>query len=315
MSTDPLVQTFLDAVAGGGQSFLIALPVMAMLWAIGIAQTCRYYKTYPGDTLLLKYFVGICLILNTLIFAGFSRTTYFWAIYCRLPAHYLALPSIIKTPSLSMACYTTSVMTAVVQCFYALRVWVLSGRNIFIAFPLFFTILAAAATGIAVQVRLDIAGSLLEIYDHFSEILQTVSFICSSICDIMICSSLAFFLNRRKKEAVKSTQGAILQLVIYSVNIGLVTTLTTVLDLVTWKTIAQDKFVWIIFYIWLGGIYFNSLLVSLNARASIRSRLRGTIPTTTLPNSTIAFDMDGPLGVNNCDTMELTSFNRNRNNV
>ncbi|KIJ36232.1 glycosyltransferase family 8 protein [Sphaerobolus stellatus SS14] len=195
----------------GGQSVLIALPVLAVMWAIGVSQTHRYYKTYREDPMLLKYFI--------------------------------------------------------------------------------ITTLTSAITGVVVLVLLDVGGTILIVYDHFCRVAQTISFTCTVACDRIISLSLAFFLNRRKKETIKSTQNAVLEMMLYALNIGLVTFIFTLVDVVTWRTTSPERFTWVIFYSWTGGIYFNSVLVSLNARASIRSRLNAHIPTT-LGKSLLVFDID-----------------------
>ncbi|KIJ26159.1 hypothetical protein M422DRAFT_785304 [Sphaerobolus stellatus SS14] len=292
MSEPMLLKELLVSLTQGGQSALITLPVLAVMWAIGVSQTHRYYKTYREDPMLLKYFVGICLIMNTIICSGFCFGTYYWLIYCRLPSHYTALPAIIVTPGLAMACYGTVFLPVAVQSFYALRVWLLSGKNIYLALILIITTLTSAVTGVAVLVRLDVGGTIFIIYDRFCRVAQTVSFTCTVACDITISLSLAFFLNLRKKQTIKSTQSAVLQLMLYALNIGLVTSILTLVDVVTWRTTSPEKFTWVIFYSWTGGIYFNSVLVSLNARASIRSRLNAPI-TSTRGKSLLAFDIDG----------------------
>ncbi|KIJ26165.1 hypothetical protein M422DRAFT_272797 [Sphaerobolus stellatus SS14] len=311
MSELMLLEELLVSLTQGGQSVLIGIPVLAVMWAIGVSQTHRYYKTYREDPMLLKYFVGSCLIMSTIIFSGFCFAFYYWVIYCRLPSHYTALPAIIVTPGLALSCYTTVFLPVAVQSFYALRVWVLSGKNTYLALILIITTLTSAVTGVSaycfrliiqivtkhfatsiVLVRLDVGGSVIIIYDHFCRVVQTISFACSVACDITISLSLAFFLNRRKKEGIKSTQSAVLRLMLYALNIGLITSIFTLVNVVTWRTTSPERFTWVIFYSWTGGIYFNSVLVSLNARASIRSRLNAHIPTT-LGRSLLVFDIDG----------------------
>ncbi|KIJ33133.1 hypothetical protein M422DRAFT_783251, partial [Sphaerobolus stellatus SS14] len=256
MSTSVQLEGLLAALTEGGQPLIISLPIAATLWAISVAQTWRYYKTYPGDLPVLKYYIGVCLVLNTLIFAGSSWNAYYWLIHLRLPIHYSELGALEQMPGLQIANYGTSIMTAAVQCFYTARVWILSNRNVYLALFLLTMILGALSestgvnygvnyvfmsvlvSAIVVSVQLSISGLFFNIYDHSSEILQSATFICSLICDGTICFSLALFLNRRKKEAVKSTQSAIVQLILYAVNIGLVTSITTILNLVTWKTVA-----------------------------------------------------------------------------
>ncbi|KIJ33750.1 hypothetical protein M422DRAFT_264202 [Sphaerobolus stellatus SS14] len=92
------------------------------------------------------------------------------------------------------------------------------------------------------------------------------------------------------KDAFKSTQSVIIKLVLYSLNIGLVTTMGNIVTLVIWRRIPEEKYEWLIPYMWTPELYFNSLLVSLNARVSIRSGLQGN--RNTLLRSTHIFDID-----------------------
>ncbi|KIJ32254.1 hypothetical protein M422DRAFT_265906 [Sphaerobolus stellatus SS14] len=73
------------------------------------------------------------------------------------------------------------------------------------------------------------------------------------------------------------TQSGIQTLILYSINIGLVTTICAICTLIIWEISPPLRFLWTIFYDPMGSIYVNSLLLSLNARKRIRRRMQITI--------------------------------------
>ncbi|KIJ55029.1 hypothetical protein M422DRAFT_241109 [Sphaerobolus stellatus SS14] len=115
-------------------------------------------------------------------------------------------------------------------------------------------------------------GSLAAIYERDSRILQSIAFSCTALSDFIISTSLLYFL-RSKRTAFHDTRLAIARLILYSVNLGFLTTAFAVACLITWYTTSHSSFIFAIFFDFSGGVYVNSLLVSLNARRSIRRQM------------------------------------------
>ncbi|KIJ23557.1 hypothetical protein M422DRAFT_786140 [Sphaerobolus stellatus SS14] len=63
------------------------------------------------------------------------------------------------------------------------------------------------------------------------------------------------------------------KLVLYSLNVGLVTTAIAVLFLITWLVVSHELILWTAFYYPAGEIYVNSILVSLHTRDSLREQM------------------------------------------
>lgn len=81
------------------------------------------------------------------------------------------------------------------------------------------------------------------------------------LCDILISASLVHFL-RGRLHGFRSTRNAVNKLILYSVNIGIVTNVVALVNLVTWLAAPESNFLWAVFHFSLGKIYVNSMLVS-----------------------------------------------------
>jgi len=107
----------------------------------------------------------------------------------------------------------------------------------------------------------------------------------SLVCDLLISASLTYWLNRRTSRATRQTRAMIGKLILYSINIMVVTTILAAITVITYKVLPPTKFIWSIFFDNMGAIYVNSLLVSLNARGRLR---RDLDPSTTRARSNMS---------------------------
>ncbi|KAJ7823531.1 hypothetical protein B0H13DRAFT_2125199, partial [Mycena leptocephala] len=95
----------------------------------------------------------------------------------------------------------------------------------------------------------------------------------SMICDILITVSLVYCL-RGTSSSFKVTRKGVNTIMLYAINTGIGTNIVALVNLVTWLAIPDTNFTWAVFHLSLGKIYVNAMLVSLNARASIRRMIR-----------------------------------------
>ncbi|KIJ55069.1 hypothetical protein M422DRAFT_64191 [Sphaerobolus stellatus SS14] len=135
---------------------------------------------------------------------------------------------------------------------------------------------SVSGTGDIIYVKIN--GALSSIFVPLSRVSQTVAVVSRVLCDAVICVMLAYYLNRgrssvsRGVKRFRSTDQAFFRLIIFSINIGLVTMIFSLASMITWQTALPFTFLWVIFYGPISLIYFNSVLVSLNARKGLRQK-------------------------------------------
>ncbi|KAK0499274.1 hypothetical protein EDD18DRAFT_848518 [Armillaria luteobubalina] len=267
--------------------FLVAVTICAPLWAVTIAQASAYYRTYPKDRAFLKYLVGFCVILSTAQLATIAYMVYFWMIICRTPPNYAflgALKNLIVVPA-----YITYFLTTVVQCFYAMRVWFVSGKKVLLVVIIVILAITQLGGGFALVSYMVTIDSIIAVYSRFNHISGSIELGSSMLCDIIISTSLVIYLRESRTNVFRKTRHAVDRLVLYSVNIGLLTNIMAMANLVTWLAAPESDFTWAIFHFSLGKVYVNSMLVSLNARHKIRQELRAG----QYVSPTSMFDVDG----------------------
>ncbi|KIJ27256.1 hypothetical protein M422DRAFT_784976 [Sphaerobolus stellatus SS14] len=282
------VEELYPAFYQGGLAYLISLFLSAGLWGLSAAQTVTYYRTYPNDTNFLKYTVAVLRLVNTAHILALGVCHYIWLIPSRLPVNYFNILSSLKTIPVGFIHYLLIslcqwyLVVLIVEIlplicdasFYAMRVYIVSEKNIYLTSIIVFFTVSQLVTGYVSVVKLLIDGSLTVVYEKFVHIAITISIVTCIACDLMICLSLAYYLKKRSVDTFEQSRDMITKLIIYSINIGVVATAFTVAYFILWKAGSPSQFLWVIMYDPAASIYMNSLLVSLNARESMRKKLR-----------------------------------------
>lgn len=266
--------------------FLIAITICAPLWGVTIAQAAAYYRTYQRDNKYLKILVGVCVVLNTAQLATLSYTVYFWMIVCRNPANYEFL-GILGNALVVVPAYITYFLTTVVQCFYGMRVWFVSGKQIWLVCVIIALSITQFVGGFALVSYMTTVNNIIAVYSRFNHISGSIELGSSMLCDILISGSLWWYLRKGRGNVFSRTRNAIDTLILQAVNIGLLTNIVALANLVTWLAAPESDFTWAVFHFSLGKVYVNSMLVSLNAREKIQKNMHGA------HMATSTFDIDG----------------------
>ncbi|PPQ65128.1 hypothetical protein CVT24_003019 [Panaeolus cyanescens] len=254
--------------------FLIAITVCAPLWGVTISQAAAYYRTYKKDNIYLKTLVGVSVALNTAQMATLAYTVYFWIIVCREPANYAFL-GLLGNALVVVPAYITYFLTTLVQCFYAMRVWFVSGKKVWLVALIFGLSIIQLAGGFALVSYITTINNIIAVYSKFNRISGSIELGSSMLCDIIISASLWWYLGRARGKVFSRTRKAVDVLILQAVNIGILTkqvpiVIVALTNLVTWLVIPPTNFTWAVFHFSLGKIYVNSMLVSLNSREKIR---------------------------------------------
>jgi len=92
----------------------------------------------------------------------------------------------------------------------------------------------------------------------------------AAACDVLITVVLCVLLHRART-GIRSSDTVINILIAFTVQTGMLTSLCAIASLVT-ITALPNTFIYICFYFFMGRLYCNSLLATLNVRRSIRER-------------------------------------------
>ncbi|KAJ2924113.1 hypothetical protein H1R20_g12986, partial [Candolleomyces eurysporus] len=209
--------------------------LVALVWALELAHTiCSAAESYRGT---ITFYGNI---------AGYQRH-----------------------PLMGVATVLGSLITLIVQCFFALRVWK--------ALPNPFRYIGAACgvaaflrsiAGIFLGTRFMVAKSLTEYRLQWGWLIRTLLGSGAAI-DVIIAVSMLYFLLSKRKSGFAATTRLVDRLLAYTVRTGLFTSVTAILVLVTFVAIPQ-AYIWGGIYVILAKLYSNSLLSALNERRRLR---------------------------------------------
>ncbi|KAJ7483564.1 hypothetical protein FB451DRAFT_108316 [Mycena latifolia] len=246
-------------------SMLLGVIVSAVLYGISLLQCLFYFTRYERDPLYLKTLVAATVVLDSLHLGFVIHTVYHYLI-----SNYYQNEALqVMVWSVSLEAIPTGVTAALVQSFYAYRVW----RSTFHAFALRFHLhlfqFPTSTCGTAWVVLALEAGT----YDKLLRISPlTISInALSTGVDVIIAGTLCFMLHRTRPASLE-TETMVNRLILFTINTGLLTSLCAIASLIS-LIVSSNTLVYAAFYFCIGRLYSNSLLASLNARTVIRGQI------------------------------------------
>jgi len=242
-----------------------------VLFGVSLAQGYTYYQRSAGDSFRLKLFVAVLLLMESFHSFTASHTIYYDTVARFRDAE-------INSYSLSANAATETLITVLVQCFYSHRIYRLSNGKLPVSIACFTLAILRFLFGIAVS-----AESVIDVHrtpnwvvfvTDFNWLITTMLAV-GGAADILIAISMLVYLRKMSSATnMKSTTDIINRLVRWSLQSGLLTSMTSLTVIVCFQAMAN--LVWFGLYVILAKLYSNSLLVSLNARPP-RTRADGRI--------------------------------------
>ncbi|KAK0492940.1 hypothetical protein EDD18DRAFT_441936 [Armillaria luteobubalina] len=236
-----------------------ALSASLLSGAVAI-QTILYYKLYPSDSIRVKILVFAIWLLDL------SHTCFVWvSLWDMIISHYGRLD--IIPWSIAVTIVITAVLTFLVHCFFAYRIFMLSKRNWFLTCPIL--ILAAFRLASACVTTSEMLR--LKTYSSFKAEFRwvfTLGLALSSAVDILITGSL-FGLLRTSRSDAENLKAVIDSLILYTFETGSLTCAGTIIDMICWITMSSNLIFMGLHFV-IGKLYANSLLVTLNTRRGLR---------------------------------------------
>ncbi|KAF8879711.1 hypothetical protein BD779DRAFT_1627947 [Infundibulicybe gibba] len=264
------------ASAGNFGALEIAVFISLALCGIVAAQGYSYYTYCTSDRPFLKIMVGIILALEL----SHSITTAH-AIY----DFTITLEAVAVKPANSYSLSTTVVLetliTAIVQSFFAYRIRALSG-NMYICGVCWIFCFLRSLGGIALAVEsfLDVPRepNYFVLQDTFGWLI-TAALSVGAAVDVLIAVSLCYYLQQLMTPVtMRRTARIVDRLISWTIQTGLVTSMASVAAAICFQTMKRNE-VWLAIYIVLAKLYSNSLLLSLNVR-TVNRTLEQAPPTT-----------------------------------
>ncbi|KAG1807454.1 uncharacterized protein BJ212DRAFT_1485575 [Suillus subaureus] len=205
-------------------SHFIGVIISSMFYGFTLAQTWRYFRTYPKDRWSMKalLFCGPWTQHKlALVAASIYHYTIVWQGDITMSSH------VSKTFEASMG--ITSIMAFLVQLTYAHRIWRLSFGNILVTF--FIVLLALAALGSGGAMVLEIVRDPLWDSTHVSNLPASSFYLSSMACDFLIAATQVYLFHK-SRTGIGRLGGLITRLTVLVVNVGLITAVDVTLFLI-----------------------------------------------------------------------------------
>ncbi|KAH9035697.1 hypothetical protein EDB84DRAFT_1214657 [Lactarius hengduanensis] len=252
-----------------------------MLYGVLMVQTYVYGYNFPDDGTPLKLLVYAVFLIETLQTALTGADLYYWFVSGFGNLEHLTSPyaSPFDVPIIG------SIVSLIVQFFFVYRIWVLSGRTswllcLVICLVSVFDAVAAIGGGVYVHVLQKFASG------RILKILALTWLGGNTVADLVITGSMLYYLARRRGGYF--SDHALYRIVILAIETNILTSkwtpgsdvLLASIQILPLATIGIVALVMVAVYpdknwytcptAFLGKLYSNTLLVSLNNRISLR---------------------------------------------
>ncbi|KAL4253441.1 hypothetical protein ABKN59_002070 [Abortiporus biennis] len=263
LATPHLFLTMLPPAAVAHGPGLIGTMLNVMLYGIMVAQTVMFFNTYDKDRFFIKTLVVVLFVADT-INCVFDIA---W-IYNILINHFNDLDA-LATADWVFATdpAMVGIIATIVQLFFAWRVKVLTKHN-WVVLLIFLTSLCSMLGGIGTAIAISIVPEFI----HFQkfEVIVIIWLIGAAICDSSITIALTLYL-RKHKTGFQGTDTLLNKLIRLTVQNGAICAVWAIIDLIVY--LASPTGLHLAFNFPLAKLYTNSLMSTLNSRASWNTRM------------------------------------------
>ncbi|KAF8233024.1 hypothetical protein L208DRAFT_1435884 [Tricholoma matsutake] len=244
-------------------SMEIALAISLMLFGVVVTQGYAYFLACKHDRIFLKALALVILTLETAHSVVITHTIY--QITVILAGQSNVGPN---SYSLSTGVVLETLITALVQSFFAFRIYRLSG-TLYISIVCWTLSLLRLVGGLVLA-----AGSFLDVprqtkaltYTNKYGWLITLAVSIGAFVDVLVAASMCYYLKRLSSPVPsKRTSEMVDCLMIWIIQTGLITSMASVSLVVTFHALRATE-IWFAIYTVLAKLYSNSFFVSLNVR-------------------------------------------------
>ncbi|KAJ6515635.1 hypothetical protein C8R45DRAFT_957166 [Mycena sanguinolenta] len=265
----------------------IGVLVSYVLFGITTVQTYIYSTRFPDDPWKLKAFVAFVLLCEFAHAICIGDTVYTYTITNYGHPERLLLP---VPKSLEVSVFFSGVIAASVQCFFSYRIYVISQSVYIPCFTWTLALLRCAFSTLAFGsgIHMHTLGSYESQWGWLAITLWSVS----AANDVIIAAILVYLFFRRRNGALelrnRRTAMLVDRLIAWTIETGTVTSVFGVITLLCYVTMVAN-FIWLALVVITARLFSNSLLASLNSRATLRAMSEASVtPTTPVPTINFA---------------------------
>ncbi|KAH7925905.1 hypothetical protein BV22DRAFT_1033513 [Leucogyrophana mollusca] len=276
----------------------LGVVVAIFLFGCSVVQGYIYYSTFRRDPWFFKVLVAVVLALEAAHVS--STVACMWSMTVTTYGNPLALA--VFPVGADLAIVFTSLISWVVQGFFIYRLTKFSKTK---TFPLLCVVICVLThtTGLVVAGEA-FAMTSLTLFESAQFRLITMSLTAQAVCDLTITVGMVYHLRNRRKSGFPQTVFAIDRLILWTLETGLITGLTSILVTIFFLTMRRN-FVWVGIYAYFACIYANSLLASLNSRLNVLSKKSdGPFELNNRSNPSGGFSRTNPVVINISQTVE-----------
>ncbi|KAF7289280.1 hypothetical protein MIND_01389600 [Mycena indigotica] len=262
-------QTFVNNTVGALQ---IGVLVSYVLFGITTTQAYIYYGRFPEDPIWIRSMVALVWLLEAAQAALVGYVLYFYTVTDFGDRNHVLQNAL---PALMVAFILTGAITTLVELFFTYRINQLSQR---LLIPIALSVLAVVyfMGTLSIAIAGFKTGTWAGAESQWGwDILATA--ILSVVTDLGISAVLVFLLFQNRQQGTANTAAMIDQVIAWTIETGVVTSLCSVLILIFYEKMTQS-FVWLAVLIVKSRLFSNSLLASLNSRSSLRKMTNVSLP-------------------------------------
>lgn len=255
-----------------------------------VIQTYVYYASFANDHRAIKYTVAAVFAIQIAHVMCVSATLWNTAVSAYDD------PSKLQIFPLSAAATTlfTGITGALVESYFAFRLWKLSKRYFL---PLLSLVLCVIAQVVSLVITVQaFKTSSIAVFEIDQNTSITLALTSRVLCDLILTMSMAWYLKKQKSEYSRTTS-MIDRLVLWTIETGLITSVVAVL-VISFFLAMKQNYIWVGLYAILASVNANSLLASLNGRLIFRSVTNKNLRMGTLSGSGGGHNKQHPFVIN-----------------
>ncbi|KAI0683526.1 hypothetical protein C8Q76DRAFT_318154 [Earliella scabrosa] len=243
---------------------LVGYAVATTMYGITVLQTYIYFRRYSNDRLTLKLYVAVLWMLDTLTTLLMSHALYtLFVLNLRNLENNLQLPWCISQLENGI----TDVITAMVQIYFAQRLWEVSQGNKILSGVIVVLALLSLGLGIEGTIKVFEDHDLVSVSFRRALVLGGAVQGVAVLCDILITGGLCYYFST-SRTGRGSTNKLLDKLMAYAIERGALTATVQTMYLIT-SVALPDRFFYVPFAMIVAKMYVNTLLASLNVRGTI----------------------------------------------
>ncbi|KAK7030122.1 hypothetical protein R3P38DRAFT_3266922 [Favolaschia claudopus] len=278
-------------------ALLIGAIISYTLLGISTIQVHMYFKRFPQDSLKVKCMVGgvwlgeigqsisFAIALYTVLITNFGH-----------PERLSHFPT-----SLIVSACLASLVTFTVQIFFAYRIYTLSKSLYIPTLCWMLSLFRLIPSNVILFGGIHDPG---EILNRWSTLFNAI-WVVSALNDILVAGTMVVLLRERQARVLERTSAVVDKLITWTIETGMVTSICSIIMVVVFLTLRTTResylltfisssclfpwlitvsVVWLAIWVVIPRLFSNSLLASLNSRASLRSALLPTHPSSSEHN-------------------------------